>query len=186
MKLVNHSALLCAALLLVSCGQASKAGSAGITSLEKIATEAPSTIYAVTTTEAVRGQIRDYLSLSGDVVAGTTVDAYSDVAGKVTKLFVTVGQKVQKDEPLAEVDPSRPGMSFVPGVVKAPISGTIVALPAQLGMTIAQTVPVARIAGSGSLEARIFVAERFISKMKINLPVELIFDAYPGRTFYGR
>lgn len=143
-------------------------------------------VFAVNTTQAVLGQIRDYLALSGDIVSSTTVDAYSDVAGKVTKLFVSVGQRVQRDDPLAEVDPSRPGMTFNPGVVKAPISGTIVALPAQLGMTISQAVPVARLAGAGSLEARTYVAERFISKMRVGLPVELTLDAYPGRTFYGR
>uniref|UniRef100_A0A7C3EAU5 Efflux RND transporter periplasmic adaptor subunit n=1 Tax=Gracilinema caldarium TaxID=215591 RepID=A0A7C3EAU5_9SPIR len=167
--------------LLASCGQAEK-NKAQTTKAAEVQTP----VFAVNTTRAVKGQIRDYLALSGDIVSGTTVDAYSDVAGKVTKLYVSVGQRIQKDEPLAEVDPSRPGMTFNPGVVKAPISGTVVALPAQLGMTISQAVPVARLAGAGSLEARTYVAERFISKMRVGQPVELTLDAYPGRTFYGR
>jgi len=167
--------------LLSSCGQGAKDQSKTAK-----ATEVQPPVFAVNTTRAVKGQIRDYLALSGDIVSGTTVDAYSDVAGKITKIYVSTGQRVQKDEPLAEVDPSRPGMTFNPGVVKAPISGTVVALPAQLGMTISQAVPVARLAGAGSLEARTYVAERFISKMKVGLPVELSLDAFPGRTFYGR
>lgn len=168
--------------LLASCAQNTKPKAQN----ETKGAEEQVPVFAVGTTRAVKGQIRDYLALSGDIVSGTTVDAYSDVAGKVTKLYVSVGQRVEKDEPLAEVDPSRPGMTFNTGVVKAPISGTVIALPAQLGMTISQAVPVARLAGSGSLEARAFVAERFISKMKVGLPVELTLDAYPGRTFYGR
>ncbi|HRU28613.1 MAG TPA: efflux RND transporter periplasmic adaptor subunit [Treponema sp.] len=168
--------------LLASCAQNTKPKAQN----EAKGTEEQVPVFAVGTTRAVKGQIRDYLALSGDIVSGTTVDAYSDVAGKVTKLYVSVGQRVEKDEPLAEVDPSRPGMTFNTGVVKAPISGTVIALPAQLGMTISQAVPVARLAGSGSLEARAFVAERFISKMRVGLPVELTLDAYPGRTFYGR
>jgi len=143
------------------------------------------TVFAVNTTRTVKGQIRDYLAVSGDIVAGSTVDAYSDVAGKITKLYVSVGSRVQKDDPIAEVDPSKPGMTFVPGVAKAPISGTIVALPAQLGMTISQAVPVARLSGSGALELRTFVAERFISKMRLGLPAEITLDAYPGLTFRG-
>lgn len=169
-------------VFLSSCGQNSNEAGKGPAQNQ----EQQVPVFAVNTTQAVLGQIRDYLALSGDIVSSTTVDAYSDVAGKVTKLFVSVGQRVQKDDPLAEVDPSRPGMTFNPGVVKAPISGTIVALPAQLGMTISQAVPVARLAGAGSIEARTYVAERFISKMKVGLPVELTLDAYPGRTFYGR
>lgn len=172
---------LLSSTLLSSCTGPSKkqAGSAQVG-------EVQTTVFAVTTTRAVKGQIRDYLALSGDIVSGSTVDAYSDVAGKVTKLYVSVGQRVEKDDPLAEVDPSRPGMTFNTGVVKAPITGTVVALPAQLGMTISQAVPVARLAGAGSLEVRTYVAERFISKMRLGLPVELTLDAYPGRTFYGR
>lgn len=168
--------------LLASCAQNTKPKAQN----ETKGAEEQVPVFAVGTTRAVKGQIRDYLALSGDIVSGTTVDAYSDVAGKVTKLYVSVGQRVEKDEPLAEVDPSRPGMTFNTGVVKAPISGTVIALPAQLGMTISQAVPVARLAGAESLEARAFVAERFISKMKVGLPVELTLDAYPGRTFYGR
>jgi multidrug efflux pump subunit AcrA (membrane-fusion protein) len=175
--------VLMGAIMATSCGRSA-------TEKEQKANQRDSTnqptVFAVATTKAVKGQIRDYMALSGDIVASTTVDAYSDVAGKISKLFVSVGQRVQKDDPLAEVDPSRPGMTFNPGIVKAPITGTVVALPAQLGMTISQSVPVARLAGSGSLEVRTYVAERFISKMRVGLPVELTLDAFPGKVFYGQ
>jgi len=143
------------------------------------------TVFAVNTTRAVKGQIRDYLALSGDVVAGSAVDVYSDVAGKITKLYVAKGSRVSKDDPIAEVDPSKPGMTYVPGVVKAPISGTVVNLPAELGMTITPAVPLARLSGSGALELRTYVAERFISKMRLGLRAEITLDAYPGLQFRG-
>jgi multidrug efflux pump subunit AcrA (membrane-fusion protein) len=142
-------------------------------------------VFAVNTTAAVQGQIQDYLALSGDIVAGSTVDAYSDAAGKVTRLFVSVGSRVRKDDPIAEVDPSRPGMSYIPGIAKAPISGTVVALPAQVGMTITQAVPLARLAGGNALEIKLYVAERFISKMALGLPCEITLDAWPGEVFRG-
>jgi multidrug efflux pump subunit AcrA (membrane-fusion protein) len=148
-------------------------------------------VFAVNTTTTVEGQIRDYLPLSGDIVAGSTVDAYSDVAGKVTRVFVSVGSRISRGDPIAEVDPSRPGMDYVPGVATAPVAGTIVALPAQVGMTVAQTVPLARIAAGniasgGGLEIQLYVAERFISKMALRLPCEITLDAYPGEVFQGR
>ncbi|MCL2761609.1 MAG: efflux RND transporter periplasmic adaptor subunit [Treponema sp.] len=145
--------------------------------------EAP--VYAVNTMLAVKGPIQDYISLSGDIIAGSTVDVYSDAAGKVAEVYVAVGQRVNRGEQIAAVDPSRPGMTFRWGVATAPISGTVVALPAQIGMTISQAVPLARIAGGGALEIRLYVAERFISKMAMNLPCEITLDAWPGEIFQG-
>ncbi len=124
-------------------------------------------VFAVNTTTAVEGRISDYLALSGDIVASSTVDVYSDVAGKVTRLF------------------ARPGMTFVKGYVKSPIAGTIVALPAQMGMTISQAVPVARISAGSALEIKAYIAERFISRISLGQPVEIDLDAYPGETFRG-
>jgi len=142
-------------------------------------------VYAVSTTLVVNGQIQDYLALSGDIVSSSTVDTYSDAAGKVSKLYVTVGRRVQKGDPVAEVDPSRPGMDFVPSVVKAPVSGIIVTLPAQLGMTVSQAVSLARIAGGTGLEIWLYVAERDISKIALNQSCQVTLDAYPGDIFRG-
>ena len=142
-------------------------------------------VFAVNTTTAVKGPIQDYLALSGDIVASSTVDTYSDAAGKVSKLYVAVGSWVRKDDPVAEVDPSRPGMDYVPSLVKAPVSGTIVSLPAQLGMTVSQAVPLARISGGTGLEIHLYVAERFISRIALNQPCEITLDAYPGDVFRG-
>ena len=145
--------------------------------------EAP--VYAVNTTFTVQGQIQDYIALSGDIVSGSSIDTYSEAAGKITRVYVTVGSRVNRGDPIAAVDPSRPGMTYRASVATAPISGTIVALPAQVGMTVSQAVPLARIAGGGALEIRLFVAERFISKMAMNLPCQITLDAWPGEVFQG-
>ncbi|MCX7655877.1 MAG: efflux RND transporter periplasmic adaptor subunit [Treponemataceae bacterium] len=177
----NHRILFLAlmvAVMVVSCsrfGGSTKSGSAP--------QERP--IYAVSTIKAVQGQIRDYLALSGDIVAGSTVDVYPEVAGRITKLMVRLGDRVEKDQELLEVDPSRPGMNFVPSLVKAPINGVVISLPAQVGMTVAQSVPVARLSASGALEIKTYVAERFISKIRVGLSAMVTLDAYPGEVFYG-
>jgi multidrug efflux pump subunit AcrA (membrane-fusion protein) len=147
--------------------------------------EIPAMVFAVNTTSAVQGQIRDYIALSGDIIAGSTVDVYSDAAGKIAAVYVAVGQRVNRGARIAAVDPSRPGMDFQLGIATAPISGTVVALPAQVGMTISQAVPLARLSGGGALEIKLFVAERFISKMAMNLPCEISLDAWPGDVFQG-
>jgi membrane fusion protein, multidrug efflux system len=142
-------------------------------------------VFAVNTTLTSKGQIQDYITLTGDIVAGSTVDVYSDAAGKIYALHVSVGSRVSRGTPIATVDPSRPGMTFKHSTAVAPIGGTIVALPAQVGMTISQAVPLARIAGGGALEIKLSVSERFISKMALNLPCEITLDAWPGDIFRG-
>ncbi|MCL1836197.1 MAG: efflux RND transporter periplasmic adaptor subunit [Treponema sp.] len=142
-------------------------------------------IFAVNTTTAVQGQIQDYIALSGDIIAGSTVDVFSDAAGRIANVHVNVGQRVNRGDRIASVDPSRPGMTFRLSVATAPIAGTVVALPGQVGMTVTQAVPLARIAGGSALQVRLYVAERFISKMAMNLPCEITFDAWPGEVFRG-
>jgi len=142
-------------------------------------------VFAVNTTLAVKGQINDYISLSGDIYAGSTVDVYSDAAGKVTQIYTAVGRSIRRGDRVAAVDPSRPGMTYRQSVATAPISGTVIAVPAQIGMTISQAVPLIRISGGSGLEIRLNVAERFISKMAMNLPCEITLDAWPGEIFLG-
>ena len=142
-------------------------------------------VFAVNTTAAVQGQIQDYIALSGDIVAGTQVDTYSDTAGKVAAVYVSVGDRVNRGARIAAIDPSRPGMDYQWSMVTAPIGGTVITLPAQVGMTISPAVPLARLVGGEALEIRLFVAERFISKMDLNLPCEVTLDAWPGEIFRG-
>ncbi|MDR2702359.1 MAG: efflux RND transporter periplasmic adaptor subunit [Spirochaetaceae bacterium] len=142
-------------------------------------------VFAVNTSTAAQGQIWDYIALSGDIIAGSTVDVYSDVAGKITRVYVEVGRRVSRGTPIAAVDPSKPGMNFIPGVASAPIAGTIIALPAQIGATVSQAVPLARISGTSALEIKLHVAERFISKVAMNQLCEISLDAWPGEVFRG-
>jgi len=142
-------------------------------------------VFAVNTTLTVKGQIQNYITFSGDIIAGSTIDVYPEAAGKITDIFISVGQRVSKGSQIASVDPSRPGMTFRHNIAVAPISGTIVAIPAQVGMTVSQAVPLARIAGGGALEIKLSIAERFISRIAMNQPCEITLDAWPGEIFRG-
>ena len=146
--------------------------------------ETPIPVFAVNVIPASQGPIQDYLSLSGNIVASSAVDAFSDVAGRVSRVFVTVGSRVNRGDPIAEIDRSVPGMEFMPSIAAAPVAGTILALPAQVGMTVSQAVPLARIGGT-SLDIQLFVAERFISRISLNQRCEIILDAWPGEVFQG-
>ena len=182
------SVAILSAVFLTSCGKGGKddkknAGTDAAAAGSPEAAEIP--VFAVTVAKAERGQIADYLGLAGDIVAGSTVDAYSDAAGKVIRLLKSVGESVAYNEPVAQVDPSRPGMTYIANTVRSPIAGTIVALPAQVGMTVSQATPIARITGRGALEIKLYVAERFISKIALAQPCEVSLDAWPGEVFRG-
>ncbi|MDR3325575.1 MAG: efflux RND transporter periplasmic adaptor subunit [Spirochaetaceae bacterium] len=145
------------------------------------------TVFAVNTTEAVKGPISDYIELSGDLIAGSTVDAYSEAAkGKVTRVYVSVGSRVAKGDRIALIDPSQPGMTYVEHIVDAPISGTVTDLPIKVGMTISQTTSLAKISGGGGLEVQLYVPERYISKIRNGLSCQISLDAFPGELFRGK
>jgi len=170
-----------AVVLIASCGK-KDSGSSGGKGGKGENTQA---VFAVYTAEAGEGQINDYLSLAGDIVAGSTVDTFSDAQGKITRLFVSVGKRVSRGDPIASVDPSKPGMTYVQHIVRAPITGTIISLPGEVGATIAQSTSIAKISGGDALEIRLYVPERFVSKIKNGLNCEITLDAYPGETFRG-
>jgi len=59
------------------------------------------TVFAVSTVRAAEGEIRDYLELNGDVTASRKVDTYPDASGKLSRIYVEVGQQVRKDQVIA-------------------------------------------------------------------------------------
>ncbi len=144
------------------------------------------TVFAVSTTKAVQGEIKDYLQLNGDIAAKTTVDTFADTAGKIKNLFVRVGDTVRKNQIIAEIDPSRPGMTFAASPVKASISGTVTQVQVQIGATVAPNLPIVKISKMDELEVILYVAERFISKMSVGLTAVIKTEAFPGELFTGR
>ncbi len=141
------------------------------------------TVFAINTTKAVSGQLLDYLELNGDVVTRTNVVVFADTSGKLTKLNVRLGQYVVKDQVIAEIDPSRPGMTFVASPVKSPIAGTVIEIPAQIGATISPAVPIAKVSKTTDVQIMTFISERFISKVRLRLKALLRFEAYPDERF---
>ena len=140
-------------------------------------------IFAVNTTRAVEGQIRDYLYVNGDIVAKEFVDVYPDAAGKLTEILVELGDYVRKGDVLAFVDPSRPGMNFAQSPVNSPISGTVTSFPGAIGSTVSQQAPLATIGDLANLQIRTYISERKISHIALGMPAELTFESYPGETF---
>lgn len=141
------------------------------------------TVFAVNAYKAVPQTLDNYLDFGGNVQAASSVDIYPDTNGKISKIYAKVGEKVKKDQVLAEVDASRPGMDYKSSPVKAPVAGTITSFPMNIGSTVAASMSIGKISSTGKLEIKTNVAERFISRISMKQKAELTFDAYPGEKF---
>jgi len=168
---------------LASSCKAKDAGDGAGASVSPVPNAKEETVFAINTMTVGKGQIKDYLRVNADVRNSSSVDVVPDTAGKIVKLNVVAGSYVQTGDVIAEIDPSRPGMEYVSSPVKAPISGTITVVPVAIGMTVAPSVPIAKISRGGEMRLVSSLAERYVADIRIGLPAAVSFEAFPGRVF---
>ncbi|MBQ0002178.1 MAG: efflux RND transporter periplasmic adaptor subunit [Treponema sp.] len=140
-------------------------------------------VFAINAYKVSPTTLDDYLEFGGDVDAASSVAVMPDTAGKISQIYVKVGQKVTKGQILCAVDASRPGMVFAASPVRAPVDGTVTYFPVVIGTSVAQSSVVAKVASITKLEIETSVPERFISRISMNQKAKLSFNAYPGETF---
>lgn len=140
-------------------------------------------VFAVNAYKVEPSSLDDYLEFGGDVDAASSVAVMPDTAGKISQVYVKVGQKVSKNQILASVDASRPGMVFAASPVRAPIAGTVTYFPGVVGTSVAQSSIIAKVSSTNKLEIETAVPERFVSRISLNQKALLSFNAYPGETF---
>jgi HlyD family secretion protein len=68
-------------------------------------------------------------------------------------------------------------------VITAPVSGTITVQNANLGQTVVPGTPLVSMIADGLYQADAEVSENDIAEVKVNDPVDVTFDAYPGVIF---
>lgn len=129
------------------------------------------------------GTVSTYIITNGEILAGTEVEVYSDVAGKIVRFSVSEGDYVREGQTLAMVDPSRPGESYSASPVVAPVSGTVTSVLLTRGDTVSTQSPVAVISDLSDLKMEIYVPERYVGQLKTGLPAIAGFEAFPGQDF---
>ncbi len=148
--------------------------------------ETTETTFAVNTVKVSAGNLDNYLEFGGDVVASSSVDIVPDTSGKLAVLHVAVGDTVRRNQLIAEVDPSRPGMTYSLSPVRSPIAGTITSLPAAIGSMTAPSMSIGKVSNTNNLEIALSVPERFVSRIRMNQQADIRFDAYPGEAFKAK
>ena len=134
----------------------------------------------VTTVAAVEGTIQDYIKLSGDVKAASSVAVYPDVAGTLAAIRVEEGDYVSAGEILADVDPSRPGADYSNSPVDTPIAGTVTEVYNDVGDYVSTTMPVLEIGRLEKLEIDASVSERYVNRIAVGQRAFIETDALPG------
>ncbi len=141
------------------------------------------TIFAVDTTRAVRGEIKNFIELDGDVRSKNEVELYPDMSGKLVSIKVKLGDYVYRNQIVAYVDPSKPGMNYNASPVKSTLTGTITSLPIDIGATVNPQMAIAKVGQMDQIEIITNVAEKYISKIKTGLNAVIKSQAYPDKTF---
>ncbi|KRB08561.1 hemolysin D [Lysobacter sp. Root690] len=70
--------------------------------------------------------------------------------------------------------------------VEAPISGVVASRSIKTGNFVQINSPIIRIVDTSQLEATLNVPERELATLKAGLPVQMLVDAMPGKTFTGK
>jgi membrane fusion protein (multidrug efflux system) len=133
-----------------------------------------------------RRDLEEYIKTNGDVVSRNSVDVYPDIAGKLVRLRVSLGDPVSKGRVIADIDPSKPGSVYTLNGIRAPIAGTITELPADIGSTVGTQTAVAVVGDLGRLMIRCFIGERSVARVKVGQKATVTLEAYPGVTFPAR
>lgn len=145
--------------------------------------ETVETLYAVNTYRISAGNLDAYLEFGGDVASVSSVDVLPDMSGKISRILVNVGDMVTRDQVIAFVDASRPGMTYSASPVKAPIAGRVTSFSPSIGTMVSQSMSIAKISKTDDLEIKTSVAERFVSRIRLGQSAVATFDAYPGVEF---
>jgi multidrug efflux pump subunit AcrA (membrane-fusion protein) len=134
----------------------------------------------VSTVAAVEGTIQDYIRLSGDIKAASSVAVYPDVAGTLAAIRAEEGDYVSAGEILAYVDPSRPGADYSNSPVDTPIAGTVTKVYNDVGDFVSASMPVLEVGRLEKLEIEAAVSERYVNRVAVGQQALIETDALPG------
>ena len=142
-----------------------------------------STASTVAVSTAVQGPIAEYIVLTGDVEAKSSVDVVAPTSGKVTLSLLTLGKVFRKDDVVAEVGPSSNSTQYAPVPIRAPIDGAITAIRSTDGQTVTSGTTIASMSSVTDMQVVTYVPERYVGSVSIGSQAQVGFEAYPGQLF---
>lgn len=138
---------------------------------------------AVRVTPVALGTIENSVVINGDVLARNQVSIYPTVAGRLAESRRGVGDRVNRGDVVAMIDPSRPGEFYSLSPVVSTISGTVLQAPFSAGDTLSTGSAVYVVGDLSELVVETFVPERFTTAVRQGLAAQVSFEALPGEVF---
>ncbi|MEO0281454.1 MAG: efflux RND transporter periplasmic adaptor subunit [candidate division WOR-3 bacterium] len=111
-------------------------------------------------------EIKIYQDFYGKIEGYKQTEVFSDVPGRFLEYKVSEGEYVRKDQIIAEIDRSIPGVSFEKAKVISPIDGRVYDLSINKGDFVTNQTPVCMIVDDASKIAKVSVSSELLEKIK--------------------
>ncbi len=172
-------------MILMSCAKKKGDEKADTTtsSTSEASVSASERIFAVNTENISAGSLEDYISIDGNIFSDNSIDVYPDTSGRISSINVSLGDTIRRNQLIARVDPSKPGLRYEPNPVRSPVGGTITAINLDVGAFASPSTAIFAVGDLTRLKIETFIPERYVSYIKKGLEAELSLEAYPERTF---
>ena len=129
------------------------------------------------------GTIERSVVINGEILARNQVTIFPATGGRLVESFFTIGDRVNRGDIVAMVDPARPGEVFSRSPVVSTVSGTVLQAPFSIGDTLTTQSPVYVVGDLSSLLVETFVPERFVASVRQGMRASLRVEALPGEVF---
>jgi membrane fusion protein, multidrug efflux system len=129
------------------------------------------------------GTIEKSVVINGEILARNQVTIYPTVGGRLVETRLGIGDRVNRGDVVAMVDPSRPGEVYSRSPVVATVSGTVLQAPFSIGDTLTTQSAVYVVGDLSSLLVETYIPERFVAVVTQGLRASLKLEAMPNETF---
>ncbi len=130
-------------------------------------------------------QIRETLTLNGNVKAVKEVNIFSTVTGKIKEIMVREGERVRKDQALAFVERDQAGLKFADAPIESTINGLIKQVMTEMGASVTPAAPLFSVVDMDSVEIIVNIPEKEIPRIHTGQKAEVSLIAYPESIFTG-
>ena len=141
------------------------------------------TATAIRVTPVVADTIERSVILNGEILARNQVTIFPNVGGRIVETRFGIGDRVNRGDVVAMVDPSRPGEVYSRNPVVATVSGTVLNTPFSVGDTVTTQSGIYIVGDLSALLVETFIPERFVSSVTHGMHAVLWFEAIGGETF---
>jgi len=138
---------------------------------------------AIRVIPVILGTIENSVILNGDVLSSSQVSIYPVMAGRLTELRVRAGDRINRGQVVAIIDPSRPGDAYFSNPVTSTVAGVVLSIPVNPGDTLQTNSVICVVGNLADLRIETYVPERHSVTMRRALPAQVSFEAMPGEVF---